>query len=155
MQFEQGTKLDGTTLTDKNGNFTLPEAAGEQFLRARKGSDSTTQALKAGDEERVVVRLTKGALVTLKGRVTDGAGNGVPASIAALSGASRGFTITAHVTIPTDADGRYTVRDLWPDVPYAISASAGTQRNRPIVQEGFKPGEVREVPDIVLKKTEP
>ena len=148
--------------TGADGRFNIPDVTGRRLLRANEFTRRavTVEPVLVAAGDRVTVRVKANGWPIVKGRLTDEAGQpvaGVPVHLAAEWPGQPG-TYTVMDVEPakdhrTDADGRYSVSALYPDLRYCLVAGrtdpyAG-RRTEPF---DVKAGEPRDAPAVVLTR---
>lgn len=146
---------DTTLKTDDQGAFTIEERFLSQpvTVRARLGEMATPKGTVVSGGETVTLRLEKGVLGSIAGRVTDA--NGRPLADAELYLIKWVYDSgTQGARTRTDAQGRYAFPGLSTDLRYSVLASAEGfgQRYSPTV--ALRPGEALKVDDLSLSKAD-
>jgi len=137
-------------------------------FRARRGGDTSAEAVRMTGAGEVTLKLVPKSFGVVRGRVVDEAGMPIVGAAISLGewvlGAekiqlgspsadaepdwSRGMQMEVMLT---GRDGRFEIVNLWPGEMTSVSAAATKYTKETVRRFVLKPGEVRELPAIVLK----
>ncbi len=137
---------------DSHGDFHVNEQFLSQplALHARYQDLATPTGVTVAGGESVTLRLQKNALASLSGCVTGPAGQpiaGAPVMQTVWTFDSGSGGVVAN----TDAQGRYALTGLWPDLRYSVGVTAKGFGQAYTQQLQLRPGEARELAPLVLK----
>jgi protocatechuate 3,4-dioxygenase beta subunit/peroxiredoxin len=141
--------------TAADGTFTIEERYLSQpaTLRARHGTQATPQGIVVSGGQEVTLRLQKGTLASVSGRVTDAAGKPLrDAEVKLIEWAYDSGTEGARTR--TDAQGRYAFPGLWTDMRYTVDATTEGFGHRYSQTVELRPGEALKVDDLALRKAD-
>jgi thiol-disulfide isomerase/thioredoxin/protocatechuate 3,4-dioxygenase beta subunit len=146
----------GTTLrTDAAGAFVIEESRMTQpiSVRARRGEMATPKGTVVSGGEEVTLRLQKGVLASITGRVTDVVGRPIAdAEVKLIEWAYDSGSEGARTR--TDDQGRYSFPYLWSDLRYSVDAQAEGFGHRYCPTVELRPGEALKVDDLSLGKAD-
>jgi 5-hydroxyisourate hydrolase-like protein (transthyretin family)/thiol-disulfide isomerase/thioredoxin len=145
-----------TTLrSDASGSFTLDERQLAQpvILRARHGRLATAKSILVTGGDRPTLSLQPDVLAALSGRVTDGAAQPIAGAEVRLV-ESQFDTGHSVATVLTDAEGRYSFAEVWPDGRYSVNAAGKGFGQQWASNLELKPGEARTLDPLVLKQAD-
>jgi hypothetical protein len=114
-----------SAVSDADGRFELSRERGDTSfrMRARKDKLATPAAVAPAADGSVTLRLRADALHSAAGKVVDADGKPVAGAILSLTQMTGQYGFGRDVGM-TDADGAFSIADLWPDGRYTVNATA-------------------------------
>jgi beta-lactamase regulating signal transducer with metallopeptidase domain/protocatechuate 3,4-dioxygenase beta subunit len=139
--------------SDATGSFSFPEPVSEADLGAHSGVLATEKIVSARGGDDVVLTLKPNTRVTLSGQVRNE--HGVPVSDARVTlFLWRSEMGSSDVVVRTDAQGRFTFRDLYPDFQYSVSATVQGYGQQSTYHVAYRPGGTVALPPLTLPRAD-
>jgi hypothetical protein len=140
-----------TTISDAAGHFVVtPRPQPGSTIISRKGDLSTTVSYTYNAEDKVTLNLTKGGLCTIKGQVKNPDGSPIANANVALYLSKQGSLIGFDQVI-SDAQGQYTLSDIYGNQTYKVSANAPGCANASTDPAEVATGQTIQFPTLVLQ----